>query len=948
MALSTGVLVAIVIVSIELLIIIVVIGYIIYNGQRLKRARENSDIKKDIEGDLESEKPDQAGNDNLGYDSDELPTKDDDHIGEPTNDEPLNTSKPRSTFEISSESSSDTAASPEKESRRSRRRRSTKTPTSPDVDESQQAAQEEVVEAVKEHHRKQKKELQEEIDHEEFPPPLPERDDEPDVAEDPELTSKDTAAAEEVNDKQPSSVDKEADEKDEAVESENPYQLSPVNVIPVLEAKLLEAEASPESIDSTTKSESKETADESPRDSSGNRVIEIPNTNIGVGEEPTPSNKEQSVDEGKINQMVEQLLHTVGNARSDLVETDGSKSLISDPAILDSLMQNAQITLSLTINNANKKEKPSVVVINSTSSSNELLNESKEQKSSDIEVVRKIGELHKEDQFTEEELNKSLHQDDDFPLPPPPIPKKTSAMDPVRTCQEEEIVAGVVNVTTGEKLTICNAAQKRLIPQPTANLLLEAQAAVGSMINPRNGVKLSVNDAIRLGLVDESYREALTAAEGAYYGYLDPRTNESVSLFTAMTREIFPKHKGKRLLEAQHASGGVVNPWTGERCSLEAAFEAGLIDSGNLENLRESQRTAQEECNVLDPDQNERITYHKILAKCIRDLDTGLKFLYIEEKPKVASIRYQPELLHFRSTFRQNVSLQELIDAGLVPNRTLDAFQSGRITKEELADILQSVLLGEDPIAGVVNKTTNQVYSISKAAQEGLIRPSTALELLEAQAATGAMIDPLTGKKMSVSKAFDTGLVNIRFIDALVKAEQAVHGYIERGSGRHISLFEAVKKGTVIEARWIRYLDAQLATGGLIDPRAGYRIPADIALDRRLLDRRVAEQLMQPQSKCFFSPLSGENVTYGELITKCIRSKKIKNLRLLPLTEKGPLVTMHKITNDVHQPNEVSVTRTISVGSHYPKQYVFTGSPDGTFTNNRTKSTDSDGSYFYR
>ena len=39
--------------------------------------------------------------------------------------------------------------------------------------------------------------------------------------------------------------------------------------------------------------------------------------------------------------------------------------------------------------------------------------------------------------------------------------------------------------------------------------------------------------------------------------------------------------------------------------------------------------------------------------------------------------------------------------------------------------------------------------SICQAVKEGLLRRNTALELLEAQAATGNMIDPLTGKKIN-------------------------------------------------------------------------------------------------------------------------------------------------------------------------------------------------------
>ena len=69
------------------------------------------------------------------------------------------------------------------------------------------------------------------------------------------------------------------------------------------------------------------------------------------------------------------------------------------------------------------------------------------------------------------------------------------------------------------------------------------------------------------------------------------------------------------------------------------------------------------------------------------------------------------------------------------------------------------------------------------------------------------------------------------------------------------------RKGVVIEIHGIRLLDAQLATGGLIDPVAGYRIPPSVALERKLLDQRLAEILTNKRNdmglKGYYDPNSG-------------------------------------------------------------------------------------------
>ena len=469
----------------------------------------------------------------------------------------------------------------------------------------------------------------------------------------------------------------------------------------------------------------------------------------------------------------------------------------------------------------------------------------------------------------------------------------------------------MVNVTTGEKLNVCQAANKGLIPKRTALLLLEAQAATGCVVNPKNGVKMAVLDAIESGLVDPGYKKGLIAAEGAYYGYLDPRNKEQITLNEAVKRGIFPRPHGIRLLEFQIATGGVIDPWSGNRYRIDYAMEMGLIDEETARDLDH----VNDETNFFDPSAQTHLGYADLLRKCVRDIDTGLKFLYIEEKHSAGHNRYQPDLLTFRSAFRKKVTLQELIQAGIVEEKSFKALQQGLISKEDLRDRLHPYLIGEDPIAGVLNKTTNKVMSISQAVTEGLLRRNTALELLEAQAATGNIIDPLSGKKMSVKRAVKEGVVLPQFAPALQRAEQAVSGYLDCVSGQTISLYEAIRKGVVIEIHGIRLLDAQFATGGLIDPEAGYRIPASVALERKLLDQRLAEILTNKRNdmglKGYYDPNSGDddffihlhhfifiylggNLTYSELMATCIRSRKHHSFPLLPMRQKTPVTSTYR------------------------------------------------------
>ena len=41
-------------------------------------------------------------------------------------------------------------------------------------------------------------------------------------------------------------------------------------------------------------------------------------------------------------------------------------------------------------------------------------------------------------------------------------------------------------------------------------------------------------------------------------------------------------------------------------------------------------------------------------------------------------------------------------------------------------------------------------------------------------------------------------------------------------------------------------LEAQIATGGLVDPHAGHRVPIEIAFERGLFDQRMNRILVDP------------------------------------------------------------------------------------------------------
>ena len=140
--------------------------------------------------------------------------------------------------------------------------------------------------------------------------------------------------------------------------------------------------------------------------------------------------------------------------------------------------------------------------------------------------------------------------------------------------------------------------------------------------------------------------------------------------------------------------------------------------------------------------------------------------------------------------------------------------------------------------------------------------------MLQAQVATGGVLSPkANGDKIDIRTAVQTGLVPGDFEIHLIEAEKAFKGYVLAGYKDPVPLVEAIRVGIVAEMAGTRLLNAQCATGGLVDPAFGYRVPLEVAKQKGLVDNRVLG-LLNPTSdelKGYTNPNTGKNSTYEEI-----------------------------------------------------------------------------------
>uniref|UniRef100_A0A3Q1ERP6 Desmoplakin b n=1 Tax=Acanthochromis polyacanthus TaxID=80966 RepID=A0A3Q1ERP6_9TELE len=426
------------------------------------------------------------------------------------------------------------------------------------------------------------------------------------------------------------------------------------------------------------------------------------------------------------------------------------------------------------------------------------------------------------------------------------------------------------------KMTFTEAKKDNLLPQDSVDLLLDAQAATGHIIDPRTNQKLTVEEACNQGVVDDEDRERLLAAEAAAVGFGGPGTSKPLSVFQAMKKGLIDKTTTLRLLQAQEATGGILDPINSVFLPKDTiAKERDLIDEDLSHALNQSP-----EC-YLDPDTQQTTTYVSLKKKCKVDPSTGL--LLFPEPKKTVTVK----------GIRNQVSVIDLVDANLLKQSDVDQLREGRLTNQEIEDRLSSYLGGSTCIAGVYDEASDKVLPIYQAMKEELLSRGIAVQLLEAQAASGFIVDPLNNLYLTVSDAYNRGLFGPEFKDKLLAAEMAVTGYKLPGTDSILSLFQAIERGLVERGQGLRLLQAQIASGGIIDPKHGHRLDANIANKRGYCDDKMNNILAN--EKGFFDPNTEEDLTYLELKKRCKTDKKT-GLILLPINEKTKQRSVQKNT----------------------------------------------------
>ncbi|CAJ1072362.1 desmoplakin isoform X2 [Xyrichtys novacula] len=396
------------------------------------------------------------------------------------------------------------------------------------------------------------------------------------------------------------------------------------------------------------------------------------------------------------------------------------------------------------------------------------------------------------------------------------------------------VIAGMKAGSQG-KMPFTEAKNKKLLSPESALMLLEAQAATGYIIDPALNEKIPVDTACSRGIVDTEDRDTLVKAEAASTGFKDRNTGKVLSVGQACKQGHIDKDTTVRLLQAQESVGGIIDPVLSVYLPKDTALARNLIDEDLYRALNKKPTC------YLDPATKEKTSYNDLRKKCTTEPVSGL--LLLQEKLSSPDI-----------------------------NKPIDNYY----------------LYGSTCIAGLYDEANDQIIPLYQAMKEGLLTRGTTLELLEAQAASGFIVDPVNNVFLTVEEATKRGLIGKEFKNKLLSAEQAVTGYSDPATGKTISLFEAIEKEVIEKGHGIRLLEAQIASGGIIDPKESHRIDVAVAYKRGYFNEEMNEILTYEgdDTKGFLDPNTKENLTYLQLKKRCIKDEKTE-LILLPVGDKN-------------------------------------------------------------
>ncbi|XP_075764822.1 microtubule-actin cross-linking factor 1 isoform X4 [Pelodiscus sinensis] len=457
---------------------------------------------------------------------------------------------------------------------------------------------------------------------------------------------------------------------------------------------------------------------------------------------------------------------------------------------------------------------------------------------------------------------------------------------------------GIYNEQTGRNLLLNEAIACGVVSSHTAVKLMEKMKMFSGFFDSHTCESLTTEEVISEGLMDEALLHKVLTSDKAVSGVLDPCNNIVCSVKDAADVGLLDEETALRILEGQVVTGGIVDLKRGKKISVTLASNLGLVKPVSQEELIKLEKAAKgkdtdeetkqklirlqaETSGILDPKTKEPLTIVQSVEKGLLDKGKALQLL----TKQIAD----GGIIHHVSGMR--LSVNNAMKHGLIDQSLY----------EELTQV-ESVCLRQ-----YVHPETKERVSLEHAVSLGLVNLDLHDKVLEIQALSGSIMDPVSGQRLALSKAVKEGLLPEPVMEKAASSSELKYGIVDpescmilpysecikkckidiesgqrylalapfraiqdRATGAALTCAQAVQRGEVDLWPSLRVLQAQAATGGVVDGATGERLSLLPAVERGVMDEEMGQIIASHQMAVgeIVDAKSGTKVTLKEAVER--------------------------------------------------------------------------------
>ncbi|XP_034503897.1 dystonin isoform X2 [Ailuropoda melanoleuca] len=376
----------------------------------------------------------------------------------------------------------------------------------------------------------------------------------------------------------------------------------------------------------------------------------------------------------------------------------------------------------------------------------------------------------------------------------------------------DKVIAGTVDQTTGQVLSVFQAVLRGLIDYDTGIRLLETQLMISGLISPELRKCFDLQDAKNHGLIDEQVLCQLKELNQAKE-IISTVSSTTIPVLEALAQGMISEPMAIRVLEILLSTGFLVIPATGEQLTLQKAFHQNLVSSALFSKVLEKQNTCKD---LIDPCTAERVSLVDLIQRSILQENTGMRLLPV--RPQEGG----------RITLKcgRNISI-------------LRAAHEGLIDRETMFRLLGAQLLS----GGLINCDSGQRMTVEEAMAAGMIDRDTANSILTYQVQTGGIIHSNPAKRLTVDEAVQCDLITSSSALLVLEAQRGYVGLIWPHSGEIFPTSSSLQQDLITNELAYKILNGRQKIAALYIPETSQVIGLDVAKQLGIIDNNTASIL---------------------------------------------------------------------------------------------------------